>query len=84
MRKILTLTLLFLTLLSCSEKDIFIGENIIPEPKKLIIKDYSLHQIEDVTILNSSDNLIYPNNKDEYYLSSKNGNVVIEGNAIWA
>ncbi len=84
MRKILTLTLLFLTLLSCSEKDIFIGENIIPEPKKLIFKDNRLHQIEDVTILSSSDNLIYPNNKDEYYLSSKNGNVVIEGNAIWA
>ncbi len=84
MRKILTLTLLFLTLLSCSEKDIFIGENIIPEPKKLIIKDNILHQIKDVTILNSSDNLIYPHNKDEYYLSSKNGNVVIEGNAIWA
>ena len=84
MRKILTLTLLFLTLLSCSEKGIFIGENIIPEPKKLIIKDNRLHQIEDVTILNSSDNLIYPNNKDEYYLSSKNGNVVIEGNVIWA
>ena len=84
MRKILTLTLLFLTLLSCSEKDIFIGENIIPEPKKLIIKDNRLHQIKDVTILNSSDNLIYPHNKDEYYLSSKNGNVVIEGNAIWA
>lgn len=84
MRKILTLTLLFLTLLSCSEKDIFIGENIIPEPKKLIIKDNILHQIKDVTILNSSDNLIYPHNKDEYYLSSKNGNVVIEGNTIWA
>ncbi len=84
MRKILTLTLLFLTLLSCSEKDIFIGENIIPEPKKLIIKDNRLHQIKDVTIMNSSDNLIYPHNKDEYYLSSKNGNVVIEGNAIWA
>ena len=84
MRKILTLILLFLTLLSCSEKDIFIEGNIIPEPKKLIIKDNRLHQIKDVTILSSSENLIYPHNKDEYYLSSKNGNVVIEGNVIWA
>ena len=84
MRKILTLTVLFLTLLSCSEKDIFIEGNIIPEPKKLIIKDNRLHQIKDVTILSSSENLIYPHNKDEYYLSSKNGNVVIEGNVIWA
>lgn len=84
MRKILTLTVLFLTLLSCSEKDIFIEGNIIPEPKKLIIRDNRLHQIKDVTILSSSENLIYPHNKDEYYLSSKNGNVVIEGNVIWA
>lgn len=84
MRKILTLTLLLLTLLSCSEKDIFIEGNMIPEPKKLIIKDNRLHQIKDVTILSSSENLIYPHNKDEYYLSSKNGNVVIEGNVIWA
>lgn len=84
MRKILTLTVLFLTLLSCSEKDIFIEGNIIPEPKKLIIRDNRLHQIKDVTILSSSENLIYPYNKDEYYLSSKNGNVVIEGNVIWA
>lgn len=84
MRKILTLTVIFLTLLSCSEKDIFIEGNIIPEPKKLIIKDNRLHQIKDVTILSSSENLIYPHNKDEYYLSSKNGNVVIEGNVIWA
>lgn len=84
MRKILTLILLFLTLLSCSEKDIFIEGNIIPEPKKLIIKDNRLHQIKDVTILSSSENLIYPHNKDEYYLSSNNGNVVIEGNVIWA
>ncbi len=84
MRKILTLTVLFLTLLSCSEKVIFIEGNIIPEPKKLIIKDNRLHQIKDVTILSSSENLIYPHNKDEYYLSSKNGNVVIEGNVIWA
>ena len=84
MRKILTLTVLFLTLLSCSEKDIFIEGNIIPEPKKLIIRDNRLHQIKDVTILSSSENIIYPHNKDEYYLSSKNGNVVIEGNVIWA
>ena len=84
MRKILTLTVIFLTLLSCSEKDIFIEGNIIPEPKKLIIRDNRLHQIKDVTILSSSENLIYPHNKDEYYLSSKNGNVVIEGNVIWA
>lgn len=84
MRKILTLTVLFLTLLSCSEKDIFIEGNIIPEPKKLIIRDNRLHQIKDVTILSSSENLIYPHNKDEYYLSSKNGNVMIEGNVIWA
>lgn len=84
MRKILTLILLFLTLLSCSEKDIFIEGNIIPEPKKLIIRDNRLHQIKDVTILSSFENLIYPHNKDEYYLSSKNGNVVIEGNVIWA
>ena len=84
MRKILTLTVIFLTLLSCSEKDIFIERNIIPEPKKLIIRDNRLHQIKDVTILSSSENLIYPHNKDEYYLSSKNGNVVIEGNVIWA
>ena len=84
MRKILTLIVLFLTLLSCSEKDIFIEGNIIPEPKKLIIRDNRLHQIKDVTILSSSENLIYPHNKDEYYLSSKNGNVVIEGNVIWA
>lgn len=84
MRKILTLTVIFLTLLSCSEKDIFIEGNIIPEPKKLIIKDNRSHQIKDVTILSSSENLIYPHNKDEYYLSSKNGNVVIEGNVIWA
>ena len=71
-------------LFSCTENKTFTTENIIPTPKELTINDNKLHPLKDVVVSESSENLIYPQNKDEYYLKSENGNVVIEGNEVWA
>ena len=66
-------------LFSCTENKTFTTENIIPTPKELTVNDNKLHPLKDVVVSKSSDNLIYPQNKDEYYLKSENGNVIIEG-----
>lgn len=71
-------------LFSCTENKTFTTENIIPTPKELTVNDNKLHPLKDVVVSKSSDNLIYPQNKDEYYLKSENGNVIIEGNEVWA
>lgn len=69
---------------SCDKKDVFNVENIIPTPKELTVNDDKLYSIKNVHILKTSDNLIYPQNKDEYYLKSEKGDVIIEGNEVWA
>lgn len=84
MRKILVLTLIIMSLSSCDEKELFTAENIIPAPKELRINNDKLYEVRDVVVLKTSDNLLYHQNKDEYYLKSEKGNVVIEGNEIWA
>lgn len=84
MKKILPLILVGVTLLSCVKNDVFVKENIIPSPKEFVLNDDKLHEINDVTILETDDHLSYPQNKDEYYLKIENGNVIIEGNEVWA
>ena len=84
MRKLIFLPLMFLLLISCDKKDIFNAENIIPTPKKMIVNDDKLHYIDDIIVLETDNNLLYPQNKDEYFLKSENGNVTIEGNEVWA
>ncbi|MBQ5688335.1 MAG: family 20 glycosylhydrolase [Bacteroidales bacterium] len=84
MKKILPLILVGITLFSCVEKDVFHKENIIPSPKEFVLNDDKLHEINDVTILETDNHLSYPQNKDEYYLKIENGNVIIEGNVVWA
>ena len=53
-------------------------------PKEFVLNEDKLYNINDVTVLETSDNLLYPQNKDEYYIKIEKGNVVIEGNEIWA
>ena len=84
MKKILPLILVAITLFSCVEKDVFHKENIIPSPKEFVLNNDKLHEINDVTILETDNHLSYPQNKDEYYLKIEKGNVIIEGNEIWA
>ena len=84
MRKVFILLLIALPFISCSKKEVFNAENIIPTPKKMIVNDDKLHYIDDIIVLETDDNLLYPQNKDEYFLKSENGNVTIEGNEVWA
>ena len=77
-------TLVVLSFFSCNKKDVFTTENIIPAPKKLIVNGNKLHSINNIAVVESPDNLIYPQNKDEYYLKTEKGNVIIEGNDVWA
>lgn len=84
MKKILPLILVGVTLFSCVKNDVFVKENIIPSPKEFMLNDDKLHEINDVTILETDNHLSYPQNKDEYYLKIEKGNVTIEGNEIWA
>ena len=57
MKKILPLILVGITLFSCVEKDVFHKENIIPSPKEFVLNDDKLHEINDVTILETDDHL---------------------------
>jgi hypothetical protein len=84
MKKILPLILLLNSFFSCCKSDVFVKENIIPMPKEFVLNEDKLYNINDVTVLETSDNLLYPQNKDEYYIKIEKGNVVIEGNEIWA
>ena len=84
MKKMTFLTLMFLLIISCESNKNFTVENIIPTPKELTVNDDKLYSINNIHILKTSDNLIYPQNKDEYYLKSEKGDVVIEGNEMWA
>lgn len=84
MRKLFAFFLLSFFLFSCKENKVFNIENIIPTPKEFNVKNAKLHVIEEVVVLSSSDNLIYPQNKDEYFLKTENGRVYIEGNEAWA
>ncbi len=78
------LPLMFLLLISCESNKDFTIENIIPTPKELTVNDDKLHHINSIVILETDNNLIYPQNKDEYYLKSEKGDVIIEGNEVWA
>ena len=84
MKKILPLILVYISLFSCKEKDVFVKENIIPSPKEFVLNNDKLYSVNNITLLNTSDNLSYPQNKDEYYLKIEKGNVTIEGNDVWA
>ena len=84
MKKITLLVLTCFALFSCKEKTSFKSENIIPSPKELVVKNNRLHQLKDVVVSSLSDNLIYPQNKDEYFIKTEKGRVYIEGNEIWA
>ena len=84
MRKLFAFFLLSFFLFSCKENKVFNIENIIPTPKEFNVKNAKLHVIEEVVVLSSSENIIYPQNKDEYFLKTENGRVYIEGNEAWA
>ena len=84
MKKILPLFLVLTSLFSCGKKDVFIKENIIPSPKEFVLNNDKLHKINEIFVLEISDNLSYPQNKDEYYIKIEKGNVTIEGNEVWA
>lgn len=70
--------------LSCDHQHTTFKDNIIPTPKEMSFKNDKTYKIKDVAVLSSTDNLVYPHNKDEYYLKIDKGNVVIEGNEVWA
>ncbi|MBO7286797.1 MAG: family 20 glycosylhydrolase [Bacteroidales bacterium] len=84
MKKILPLILVLTSLFSCAKDGVFVKENIIPTPKEFVLKNDKLYKINKISIFKTSDNLSYPQNKDEYYLKIEKGNVIIEGNEIWA
>ena len=84
MKKILPLILVLTSLFSCAKNEVFVKENIIPTPKEFVLKNNKLHKINKISIFKTSDNLSFPQNKDEYYLKIEKGNVIIEGNEIWA
>ena len=84
MRKLFVLFLLSFFLFSCKENNVFNAENVIPTPKEFNVKNAKLYDIEDVVISVSSDNLVYLQNKDEYFLKTEKGRVYIEGNEAWA
>ena len=58
--------------------------NIIPTPQEITVNNDKLYQIKEVVVAESADNLLYLQNKDEYYLKIEKGKVYIEGNEIWA
>ena len=84
MKKILPLIFVLTSLFSCGEKDVFVKENIIPTPKEFVLNNDKLYEINEIVVLETSDKLSYPQNKDEYYLKIEKGNVIIEGNEVWA
>ncbi len=84
MKKILYLVLLVMSLFSCDRSNVQIKDNVIPSPKMMSIDGENTYLINSITVCSDSDNLIYPHNKDEYYLKSRKGDVVIEGNEVWA
>ena len=84
MRRISLLFLICISLFSCNEKCISTSVNVIPEPKAITVNNDNLYRIKDIVISDNSDNLIYPHNKDEYYLKAEKGKVYIEGNEVWA
>ena len=59
-------------------------ESIIPTPKEMAFNIGKKHPINDIVESNSSTSLVYPCNKDEYFLKIEKGNVYIEGNVVWA
>ena len=84
MKKILPLFFVLTSLFSCGEKDVFVKENIIPTPKEFVLNNDKLYEINEIVVLETSDKLSYPQNKDEYYIKIEKGNVTIEGNEVWA
>ena len=49
-----------------------------------MLNNDKLHKINEIVVLETSDKLSCPQNKDEYYLKIEKGNVIIEGNEVWA
>ena len=84
MKKTLASILLSVCLFSCVESGTFSTENIIPTPKELTLNGNRLYPVKEVVVLDTKEHLVYPSNRDEYYIKSHKGCVVIEGNEIWA
>lgn len=84
MKKISLFVFLCVLLFSCNKKNVFKVENIIPTPQEITVNNDKLYQIKEVVVAESADNLLYLQNKDEYYLKIEKGKVYIEGNEIWA
>ena len=82
--KILPLILVLTVLVSCDGNDVAVKENIIPTPKEFVLNSSKLYNVNEIIILETSDNLSFPQNKDEYFLKTEKGHVYVEGNAIWA
>ena len=84
MKKISLFVFLCVLLFSCNKKNVFKVENIIPTPQEITVNNDKLYQIKEVVVAEYADNLLYLQNKDEYYLKIEKGKVYIEGNEIWA
>lgn len=84
MRRNIFIILLCVISLSCKRDNRVYDESIIPTPKEMAFNIGKKHPINDIVESNSSDSLVYPCNKDEYFLKIEKGNVYIEGNVVWA
>lgn len=84
MRKILLLIFISVFFFSCEKETYTDALNIIPAPKVVYFQNGRLYKIKDIVLSDSPENLVYHHNKDEYYLKVEKGNVVIEGNEVWA
>lgn len=84
MKRNIFIILLCVISLSCKRDDRVYDESIIPTPKEMAFNIGKKHPINDIVESNSSTSLVYPCNKDEYFLKIEKGNVYIEGNVVWA
>ena len=84
MRRNIFIILLCVISLSCKRDDRVYYESIIPTPKEMAFNIGKKHPMNDIVESNSSTSLVYPCNKDEYFLKIEKGDVYIEGNVVWA
>lgn len=84
MRKTLALILVSLFMLSCANEGTFRAENIIPTPKEMTVNAPKMYRLSEVVVLDTKEHLFFPSNRDEYYVKTDKGHVIIEGNEIWA
>ena len=83
MKKIFLLINLWLASLCAIGQGMF-EYNIIPTPQQCVRKGDKIYPLKSIKVAKEGRHLQYPKNKDEYYLSVKNGVATIEGNAVWA